>query len=178
MIHYIILITLECGGHFTKASGVVTSPDYPMMYPSNQDCVWVISMTSDTQVRLKFDYFDLEDDLNCVYDYLLIRDGPNADSPVIGRFCGGATYISEQFLYSSGRDVRIEFHSDISGSKGGFRLSWDSILKATTKPALITTPTVLGKHKIMTGKLISRTCKKVMQYIVIATFIRCLKLYW
>ena len=109
-------------------------------------------MASDTQVRLTFDYFDLEDNLNCAYDYLLIRDGVDADAPVIGRFCGPSNYISQQFLYSSGRYLRIEFRSDMSGSKGGFRLSWKSILKGTTQPALITTPTSFGKHRIMTGK--------------------------
>lgn len=109
-------------------------------------------MTSDSQIRLSFDFFDLEDNLNCAYDYLLIRDGADADSPEIGKFCGPSTYISEKLLYSSGRDLRIEFYSDISGSKGGFRLSWDSTLKGTTQPPLITTPTVFGRHRIMTGK--------------------------
>ena len=108
-------------------------------------------MTSASQLRLSFDFFDLEDNLNCEYDYLLIRDGADADAPEIGRFCGPSTYISEKLVYSSGRDLRIEFYSDISGSKGGFRLSWDSTSKRTTSPALTATPTVLGKHRIMTG---------------------------
>jgi hypothetical protein len=108
-------------------------------------------MASDSQVRLTFDYFDLEDNLNCAYDYLLIRDGADADSPVIGRFCGPSIQIPEQFLQSSGRNLRIEFRSDSSGSKGGFRLSWNSVVKRTTQPALLTTPTTFGKHKIMTG---------------------------
>ena len=141
----------ECGGRLTAASGVITSPEYPMMYPSNQRCIWLLSMASDSQVRLTFDYFDLEDNIHCAYDYLLIHDGADADSPVIGRFCGPSTHIPKEFLRSSGKDLRIEFRSDTTGSKGGFRLSWNSMLKRTTEPALVTTPTTFGNHKIITG---------------------------
>ncbi|XP_028403966.1 cubilin-like isoform X2 [Dendronephthya gigantea] len=141
----------DCGGHLTESTGIITSPKYPMMYPSNQNCVWLLSMASGSQIRLTFDYLELEDDLNCAYDYLLIRDGASIDSPVIGRYCGSSIRISEKYIYSSGKDLRIEFHSDNVGSKGGFRLSWQSILEATTRPTLLTTPTVLGRHRIMRG---------------------------
>ena len=149
---HLTFLFLECGGRITAANGVITSPEYPMMYPSNQHCIWLLSMADDSLVRLTFDYFDLEDNLNCAYDYLLIRDGADADSPVIGRFCGPSTHIPEEFLQSSSKDLRIEFRSDATGSKGGFRLSWNTMLKRTTEPALVTTPTTFGRHKIITGK--------------------------
>lgn len=126
-----------------------------MMYPANQHCTWLLSMKTDSRVRLSLDYFDLEDNLNCAHDYLLIRDGGNPNLPVIGRFCGPSTYLPEKFLYSSSSDVTIEFHSDISGSRGGFRLSWDSIVKETTiAPTLRTTAAVIVQHRVMTGKCI------------------------
>ena len=111
-------------------------------------------MQSGNRILMNIEYFDLEVDLNCAYDYLLVRDGANFDSPIIGRLCGPSPYISSGVLYSSGKDLRIEFHSDMTTSKGGFRLSWKAItqttLPTTPKP---TTTEELGKHKIMTGEL-------------------------
>ena len=153
IIHFIILFfPLECGGSFSDLTGVITSPGYPSLYPSNQNCVWILSMPNGNQIRLNFEYFDLEVNVNCDYDYLLVRDGAEANSPIIGRFCGPSTYISEDTLYSSGKDLRIEFHSDISSSKGGFRFSWKGSVQSTNRPS-VTKPGGPRLHKVLDSEL-------------------------
>ena len=146
---------LECGGSFSDLTGVITSPGYPSLYPSNQNCIWILSIPNGNQIRLNFEYFDLEVNVNCDYDYLLVRDGAEAHSPIIGRFCGPSTYISEDTLYSSGKDLRIEFHSDISSSKGGFRFSWKGSVQSTNRTPT-TQPNQIGGprlHKVLDSEL-------------------------
>lgn len=135
------------------------------MYTSNVQCIWLISIASGHQIRITFDSFDLEEDINCALDYLILRDGTNVDSPIIGRFCGSSAFIPQQYYYSSGKYLWIEFRSDDAVSKGGFHLSWDTIVPETTKSTSITTPSVLGKHRVMTGRGILCFSPRIQKYI-------------
>ena len=105
------------------------------------------------RIRLSVDFFYLEVDANCVYDYVLVLDGAKSDAPVLGRLCGRHVYTNNGGIYSSASDLRIEFHSDSSNSKGGFRLSWKSVVPPTTVPPPTTGAAgiVLNRHRILTG---------------------------
>lgn len=82
-------ITAVCGGDLTIESGnQLESPNYPLEYLPNKECIWRITVQEDYQVALKFQSFEVENHDNCVYDYVEVRDGDSADSRLIGVFCG------------------------------------------------------------------------------------------
>ena len=79
-----------CGGSFTTKQGIFTSPSYPDNYPYNADCTYNISQPNGTVILLNFLSMDMEyDDYWCggCCDYLEIRDGPSADSPLLDKLC-------------------------------------------------------------------------------------------
>ena len=81
----------SCGGAFTDANGHMSSPSYPNNYPPNEDCIYTISQPSSTFILLNFYSMEVEySDLHCkgCCDYLEIRDGPLADSPLLEKLCG------------------------------------------------------------------------------------------
>ena len=77
----------ECGGTYTFPYGLITSPSYPRKYPINADCVYNISQPNGTVILLNFLTMDIESGSSCNYDYLLIKDGPSEDSPLLDRLC-------------------------------------------------------------------------------------------
>ena len=78
-----------CGGQLNKMAGTLRSPQYPNAYPSNTDCVWVISVPSGYFLQLHFDSFDIHKvGRGCRYDYVELRDGNSRNSPSLGRYCG------------------------------------------------------------------------------------------
>ena len=77
-----------CGGSFTTPNGILTSPSYPDNYPINANCVYTISQPTGTVIVLIFRSMEIEKDYTCRYDYLEIREGSSAASPLLGRLCG------------------------------------------------------------------------------------------
>lgn len=78
-----------CGGDLrADDSGFLESPNYPLEYLANKECIWKITVPEGFQVALKFQSFEVENHDTCVYDYVEVRDGDNKDSPIIGVFCG------------------------------------------------------------------------------------------
>ena len=86
-----------CGGNFTTANGALTSPSYPSNYPDFADCIYTISQPTGTVIVLKFLSIDIgEYPRWCLYgrgnipvgDYLEVKDGPSAGSPLLDYFCG------------------------------------------------------------------------------------------
>ena len=59
----------------------------------------------------------IENHDSCSYDYLDVRDGGSASSPVLGRFCGRDKPVD---LQSSSNKLWITFVSDGSVNKAGF----------------------------------------------------------
>lgn len=70
------------------AEGRLESPNYPLDYLPNKECVWKITVPKGFQVALKFQSFEVENHDSCVYDYVEVRDGPTQDAALIGVFCG------------------------------------------------------------------------------------------
>ena len=98
------LIT-SCGGTFSDASGVLSSPSYPNPYPDQTDCVYLISQPNGTYVNISF----LSMDVNCQgtpSDYIEMRDGKSADSPLMARFCGDGSNIPD-FMQTTQNHLRI-----------------------------------------------------------------------
>nr|XP_003701332.1 PREDICTED: bone morphogenetic protein 1 isoform X1 [Megachile rotundata] len=107
-----------CGGEIElDDTGHLESPNYPEGYQSSKECVWKLSVPQNFQVALKFQSFEIENHDNCVYDYVEIRDGHNADSPLIGVYCG---YKIPPDIKSTGNKLLVKFVSDGSVQKAGF----------------------------------------------------------
>ena len=78
-------------GSFTAPNGILTSPSYPDNYPDNADCVYTISQPNGTVIILTFHSMEIESrglSAICQNDYLEIRDGSSAGSPLLQKLCG------------------------------------------------------------------------------------------
>ena len=58
-----------CGGNFTGTSGIISSPNYPDLYPVNLTCLWLITVDGDGMIELTLQTFHLETD----FDFLRVR---------------------------------------------------------------------------------------------------------
>ncbi|XP_002073258.3 dorsal-ventral patterning protein tolloid [Drosophila willistoni] len=107
-----------CGGdiQLTKDQSI-DSPNYPVDYMPNKECIWRINVPIHHQVALKFQFFELEKHDNCIHDYIEIRDGNHSESRLIGRFCGDKLPPS---IKTRTNQMYIKFVSDGSVQKLGF----------------------------------------------------------
>ncbi|XP_049534973.1 tolloid-like protein 2 isoform X2 [Anopheles darlingi] len=107
-----------CGGDMNlESGGRLESPNYPVDYLPNKECIWRITVPKDYQVALKFQSFEVENHDNCIYDYVEVRDGGMSDSRLIGVFCG---YKIPPDMKSSSNKLFVKFVSDGSVQKAGF----------------------------------------------------------
>lgn len=107
-----------CGGNIQiRQTARLESPNYPLNYLPNKDCIWILKVRSGSRVALKFQSFDLENHDKCSYDYLEVRDGNTENSTLIGRYCG---LDPPPDLVSSSDQMFVRFVSDRSGQRPGF----------------------------------------------------------
>ncbi|XP_038590997.1 cubilin-like, partial [Micropterus salmoides] len=78
----------ECGGWQTGEGGVLSSPNYPNIYPSPSRCAWLLEAPVGHTITLTFGYFSLEPHSECHWDSVTIFNGGSPGSPVIGQYCG------------------------------------------------------------------------------------------
>ncbi|XP_078095368.1 bone morphogenetic protein 1-like [Mustelus asterias] len=107
-----------CGGFLTKLNGSITSPGWPKEYPPNKNCVWQVVAPTQYRISLQFEFFEIEGNDVCKYDYVEVRSGLSADSKLHGRFCGAE---KPEVITSQYNNMRIEFKSDNTVSKKGFK---------------------------------------------------------
>jgi len=67
-----IVSSLVCGGMISTSTGIIKSPYYPLSYPKNRECIYVISQPPGKSILLDFQYFDVEGavDATCYFDYV------------------------------------------------------------------------------------------------------------
>ncbi|KAF4532444.1 hypothetical protein B566_EDAN014449, partial [Ephemera danica] len=129
-------ISQICGGTYYVSTGVLRSPLYPSHYPHNLHCVWVIEVPVVQKILLNITDFELEADNNCQFDFLEIRNGGSALSPLIGQFCGNSI---PRTITSFSQSLYLLFHTDSSVNRKGFSINWDGA--ATGCGGRITSPT-------------------------------------
>ncbi|RXG73623.1 Cubilin [Armadillidium vulgare] len=117
-----------CGGEYTAASGVLTSPYFPKNYPHNRICYYTIYQLPGKAILLNFTSFDLEDShwIDCHFDYLIIRDGLSPSSPLFGKYCGPDHRVTNPIV-SSLNALYLEFRTDGSVSNKGFSATYSTI---------------------------------------------------
>ncbi|XP_042658381.1 tolloid-like protein 2 isoform X2 [Tyto alba] len=112
-----------CGGFITKLNGTITSPGWPKEYPTNKNCVWQVVAPAQYRISLQFEVFELEGNDVCKYDYVEVRSGLASDSKLHGKFCGSD---KPEVITSYGNNMRLEFKSDNTVSKKGFKVHYFS----------------------------------------------------
>ena len=99
--------SILCGGNYTGMSGMINSPRHsePFPYYTARDCIYQISEPSGiniqitiSKININCDYFGerLSSGLNQATDktdYLEMRDGESAESPIMLRYCGSGNNI-------------------------------------------------------------------------------------
>ncbi|KAJ8307340.1 hypothetical protein KUTeg_015424, partial [Tegillarca granosa] len=111
----------QCGGALTTDTGTIQSPNYPNAYNHDASCVWTITVSPADTIRFSFTTMDLEHHSNCNYDYVEVRDGPNENADLLGRYCGSTVPST---LISSSNTLYILFRSDSSNAASGFQARW------------------------------------------------------
>ena len=76
MISLIIFADKLCGGNITSVNGTITSLWYPMHYPNNLNCTWIIELANVKVISMNFVEFQTEP----YWDYVWIYDGINLGS--------------------------------------------------------------------------------------------------
>ncbi|XP_061421245.1 bone morphogenetic protein 1-like [Lethenteron reissneri] len=112
-----------CGGFLNKLNGTMTSPGWPKEYPPNKHCVWQVVAPAQYRISLQFEFFELEGNDVCKYDYVEIRSGLSSESKLHGKFCG--TELPD-VITSQNNNLRLEFKSDNTVSKKGFKVHFFS----------------------------------------------------
>ncbi|HBX52964.1 MAG TPA: hypothetical protein DEH02_18010, partial [Bacteroidales bacterium] len=111
------------GGTLTGCTGTLTdSDDNAGNYLDNEDYSVTISPANAQKVVLEFISFDVEADVACNLDYLIIYDGPDALSPIIGTYCN--TIPPPAIITSTGSSLHIVWHSNGSNNFTGFEMNW------------------------------------------------------
>lgn len=90
-------------------------------YSPNQTTYVTVAPAGAVNLTFVFNSFDVEAD-NCIYDYMMIYDGPNTASPLIGKYCNSSLPPSP--LTSSGNALTIKFYADAGLELDGFDIDW------------------------------------------------------
>ncbi|CAL4075662.1 unnamed protein product, partial [Meganyctiphanes norvegica] len=111
------LPTIDPCAAVNVSSGSISSPGYPNKYNNTVEYTWTLILACDDKALLKFEDIDIEYHVDCIYDYLEIRDGN-----VWTKYCGFS--IPSQIVTES-RQVQFVFHSDQIINFKGFNLTWE-----------------------------------------------------
>lgn len=109
----------ECRFNQSEPFHSISSPNFPSNYPGNKNCSWLLSTLPGFKIQLDFLSFELESHVDCIYDKLVVYDGDNENSSIIGTFCN---IIRPQPIRSSGNQMFVTFNSDESTNKKGFEV--------------------------------------------------------
>ncbi|XP_034754496.1 dorsal-ventral patterning tolloid-like protein 1 isoform X1 [Etheostoma cragini] len=123
-----------CGGLLSKLNGTISTPGWPKEYPPNKNCVWQVVAPNQYRISMQFEAFELEGNEVCKYDYVEVRSGLSSDSKLHGKYCG--TEVPE-VITSQYNNMRIEFKSDNTVSKKGFKAHFFSDSLALCQERLI-----------------------------------------
>uniref|UniRef100_A0A8D0GFF0 Cubilin n=1 Tax=Sphenodon punctatus TaxID=8508 RepID=A0A8D0GFF0_SPHPU len=113
-----------CGGTLYGETGTFASPDYPATYQNQTNCEWKIIAPRGRIITVHFAFVNIDDPGDCVRNYLILYNGPDASYPSIGPYCGMDTNIASFTAVSN--HVFIKFHAEYVTLPSGFRLTWTS----------------------------------------------------
>ena len=118
------------------SSGTFFTPDYPVPYPNDATCIWIISVPAGKRVKLKFEDLDLEtafsscEQLTNEENYVQIRDGQDPESKELALHCGRYDVSVPSDVYSTGRYMRVKFYSNSRNNwrrSKGFKAHFEAV---------------------------------------------------
>lgn len=62
-----------CGGVYTAAQDIISSPNDQSSYLPNMLCEWKIQLPIGEKIRITWITFDLEESDSCAFDYLQVK---------------------------------------------------------------------------------------------------------
>ena len=126
-----------------KATGVVTSPNYPADYPENLDKTDILEVENGKILRLEFTQFAVWTCGNittCPCDFVKITDGDDRTT-LMNNSCGYSSrdpsdslYFLPPIIVTRSNRVEIFFHTDSSGTNTGWSLSWSAVTPGEGSP--------------------------------------------
>lgn len=111
-------------------SGYLTTPNHPSKYYNNLDFFVKITGPENTRIAITFHKLDIENQPECLYDYVLLSSLDNYGGEVEDglKVCGTHEKDLNKFNFvSNGNEALLKFHSDFSVSGSGFSLHWKAV---------------------------------------------------
>ena len=87
------------------SSGTFFTPDYPVPYPDDATCIWIITVPLRKRVELKFENFDFRTVFSTCKEltndtvYVQIRNGQDQESIELALRCGYYSYSGPSVVY-------------------------------------------------------------------------------
>ena len=105
--------------NLTSEAGTIEDGSGPNNYQNNSDCSWLIAPVGAEHVDLSFIYINTE----ATNDVIVVYDGSNASSPILGTFSGN---ILPSSISSTGPTMYIRFISNGSINSSGWMVSYST----------------------------------------------------
>uniref|UniRef100_A0A673CRR4 CUB and Sushi multiple domains 3a n=1 Tax=Sphaeramia orbicularis TaxID=375764 RepID=A0A673CRR4_9TELE len=109
----------ECGSTVSNNDGILLSPNYPMNYDNNHECVYSIQVQTGKGINITATTFHLAQG-----DILKVYDGKDGAAPLLSTYTG--TLMQGLSLTSTSNYLWLEFYSDQEATAAGFRLIYHS----------------------------------------------------
>ncbi|BHF63125.1 Bone morphoproteintic protein 1 [Sparganum proliferum] len=129
------VLLISCADYIKADNGNISSPDYPNNYPPNSKCIWRIEVSVGFSVLLTFESFDLEEETDCLFDYLEIFDGSSECSPMLRKLCGSRIPTA---VASSKNTMTVKFTSDSMNHKNGFNVKFEKVTYSEVSQCAVT----------------------------------------
>ncbi|KHN84332.1 Neuropilin and tolloid-like protein 1 [Toxocara canis] len=120
------------------SDGFITSPNYPLPYPPDQDCIFNLTAAAGLVIHISFTHFHLEPRLlrsnQCLNDYVVVTVSDRQGRQHVGeRLCGTSLPPPIHTMQSA---LSIRFHSSHANHFSGFRIRYQFLPeKAILEPA-------------------------------------------
>lgn len=113
----------ECGGSHTldysTDTVTISTPNYPNIPNPHIECVWRVTAPNGELLKMEFlERFDLTPSINCLKEFVELREGTTTTAPVIGRYCRD----KPQPIYSASNMIRLLYFTDVSVPRNGFKV--------------------------------------------------------
>ncbi|KAB0386866.1 hypothetical protein FD755_001822, partial [Muntiacus reevesi] len=109
----------ECGNSVTGTQGTLLSPNFPVSYSNNHECIYSIQTQPGKGVQLKAKAFELSEG-----DVLKVYDGNNSSARLLGVF--SRTEMLGVTLNSTSSSLWLDFITDAENTSKGFELQFSS----------------------------------------------------
>uniref|UniRef100_A0A673JSX5 CUB domain-containing protein n=1 Tax=Sinocyclocheilus rhinocerous TaxID=307959 RepID=A0A673JSX5_9TELE len=118
-----ILAAECCSRVYEQEYGYLKSPGWPDIYPHSLECSVVLQAPQNSAISLFFTRFDVENHPSCNFDYLEVRNGSTATSPLLGKYCGSTL---PNPVFPGSNQLFLYFKSDFTTARNGFEITWTS----------------------------------------------------